>query len=286
MELPFHVYDVFTDTPFKGNPLAIVEDADGLSTAQMQTIAREFNLSETIFVQSPTEATQTARVRIFFPTGEIDFAGHPTIGCALHLAARNGLDHVVLGENAGPVPVEIAAGRATLSAPVLPHPHGPDCDPALAARAVALDAVGFGDHRPGVFAGGPAFVYLPIADREALRRARPIEPYWSELMARCAVDSAYLYTPAPEGYAARMFSPTGGIPEDPATGSASAILAAQLLVSGALPEGVTRLTLTQGEDMGRLSRIGFEAQVTEGALARVRISGQAVLISQGRVRVP
>lgn len=286
MTLPFHVYDVFTDTPFTGNPLAIVEEADGLSTAQMQIIAREFNLSETIFVQRPEDATQTARVRIFFPTGEIDFAGHPTIGCALHLAAQRGLDRVVLGENAGPVPVEIADGRATLSAPVLPHPHGPECDPALAAHAVELDGVGFGRHSPGVFAGGPAFAYLPVADRAALRRARPIEPYWSELMTACDVDSAYLYTPTPEGYAARMFSPTAGIPEDPATGSASAILAAQLLVSGALPEGTTRLSLTQGEDMGRLSRIRFEAQVTDGALSRVRISGQAVPISQGRICRP
>ncbi|MEM0921481.1 MAG: PhzF family phenazine biosynthesis protein [Pseudomonadota bacterium] len=286
MELPFHVYDVFTDTPFTGNPLAIVEEAGGLTTAQMQTIAREFNLSETIFVQPPEDPAHTARVRIFFPTAEIDFAGHPTIGCALHLAERLGLDHVVLGENAGLVPVEITDGVATLSAPVLPHPHGPDCDPGLAARAVDLDALGFDNHSPAVFAGGPAFVYLPIADRAALRRARPIEPYWSELMAACDVDSAYLYTRSAEGYDARMFSPTAGIPEDPATGSASAILAAQLLASGALPEGDTQLTLTQGEDMGRLSRIGFEAQVTNGALTRVRISGRAVQISHGMIRVP
>ncbi|WP_424971330.1 PhzF family phenazine biosynthesis protein [Dinoroseobacter sp. S76] len=285
MELPFHVYDVFTDTPFTGNPLAIVEEAGGLSTAQMQTIAREFNLSETIFVQPPEDATQTARVRIFFPTAEIDFAGHPTIGCALHLAGQLGLDHVVLGENAGLVPVEIADGVATLSAPVLPHPHGPDCDPALAARAVGLDALGFASHTPAVFAGGPAFVYLPVADREALRRARPVEPYWSQLMVACDVDSAYLYCRSSDGYDARMFSPTAGIPEDPATGSASAILAAQLLASDALSEGTTHLTLTQGEDMGRLSRIGFEAEVTDGALSRVRISGCAVPISRGFIRV-
>jgi hypothetical protein len=84
--LPFHIYDVFTSTPFTGNPLAIVEDADGLSTAQMQTIARQFNLSETIFVQTPDDPAHTAKVRIFFPTAEIPFAGHPTIGCAIHLA--------------------------------------------------------------------------------------------------------------------------------------------------------------------------------------------------------
>ena len=84
--LPFFTCDVFTETAYAGNPLAIVEDADGLSDAAMQTIAREFNLSETIFVRAPADPAHTASVRIFFPTAEIPFAGHPTIGCAIHLA--------------------------------------------------------------------------------------------------------------------------------------------------------------------------------------------------------
>ena len=88
MKLPFHTYDVFTNRRFGGKPLAIVEDADALSDAQMQVIAREFNLSETIFVRKPKDPANTASVRIFFPTAEIPFAGHPTGGCAIHLAAK------------------------------------------------------------------------------------------------------------------------------------------------------------------------------------------------------
>lgn len=286
MDLPFHVYDVFTETPFAGNPLAIVEEADGLSTEQMQTIAREFNLSETIFVMAPQNPAHAARVRIFFPTAEIPFAGHPTIGCALHLAAARGLSDLVLEEEAGLVPVTVAQGRAEFTAPVLPEPLGGPVDPGLAAQAVGLDRVGFGAHTPAAWIGGPGFVYLPVPDAAALARARPIEPHWSALMAACEVDSGYLYCPREGGYAARMFSPTAGIPEDPATGSASAILAAQLLASGALPEGTTELTLIQGATMGRRSKIGFSADVENGILRRVRISGRAVPISQGRIKRP
>lgn len=284
--LAFHTYDVFTDTAFAGNPLAIVEGADGLSTAQMQMIAREFNLSETLFVMAPRDPAHAARVRIFFPTAEIPFAGHPTIGCALHLAATRGLTDLVLEEEAGLVPVRIRDGRAEFTAPVLPMPHGGPVDPHLAAAAVGLSQVGFDGHHPAAFVGGPAFVYIPVRDPEALREARPSEPAWSQLMDQCNVDSGYLYTPVPGGYTARMFSPTAGIPEDPATGSASAILAAQLLASGALPEGTTSLELTQGLDMGRPSQIGFSADVHSGALTAIRISGTAVPISEGKIKVP
>ncbi|TAG15225.1 MAG: PhzF family phenazine biosynthesis protein, partial [Rhodobacterales bacterium] len=127
--LSFHTCDVFTDRAFQGNPLAIVLGADGLTTAQMQTIAREFNLSETIFVQAPANPAHTARVRIFFPTAEIPFAGHPTIGCAIHLAEAMAPPgdyamSLVLEEEAGLVPVQVwrKAGRtrAEFVAPVVP----------------------------------------------------------------------------------------------------------------------------------------------------------------------
>lgn len=284
--LAFHTYDVFTDTAFAGNPLAIVEGAEGLSTGQMQTIAREFNLSETLFVMAPRDPAHAARVRIFFPTAEIPFAGHPTIGCAIHLAATRGLTDPILEEEAGLVPVTVRDGRAEFTAPVLPTPHGGPVDPGLAAAAVGLSDIGFDGHRPATFAGGPAFVYIPVKTTEALRKARPAEPAWSQLMTQCDVDSGYLYTPVPGGYSARMFSPTAGIPEDPATGSASAILAAQLLASGALPDGTTSLALTQGVDMGRPSQIGFSADVQSGALTAIRIGGSAVPVSQGTITCP
>ncbi|WP_245999291.1 PhzF family phenazine biosynthesis protein [Paracoccus methylarcula] len=285
--LEYHVYDVFTDRPFAGNPLAVVMGADGLSTAQMQVIAREFNLSETIFVMAPRDPANTARVRIFFPTAEIPFAGHPTIGCALHLAG--GQDgRILLEEEAGLVPVEIREGQAEFIAPKLPVAHPGKTDAELIARALDLPAtaIGFAGHRPGIWQGGPAFLFVPVAGLDDLAAARPIEPSWSRLMAEAQVDSAYLYTAGDSGFRARMFSPTAGIPEDPATGSASAILAAQLLESGALTEDETHILLQQGIEMGRPSRIGLTAILRGGKLDEIRISGKAVPIAEGRIRVP
>ncbi|MFV0360548.1 PhzF family phenazine biosynthesis protein [Tropicimonas sp.] len=296
--LRFHTLDVFTDTPYAGNPLAVVLDADGLDNAQMQIIAREFNLSETIFVMAPRDARNIARVRIFFPTAEIPFAGHPTIGCALLLAqmgrgAEDFETELVLEEEAGPVPVRISriAGRprAEFTAPVLPHLHHGPAPADLVAAAIGLpaEAVGFAAHRPGSYRGGPAFLFVPLRDRGALAAARPAEPHWSDLMRQAGVDAAYLYTPGEDcDYRARMFSPTAGIPEDPATGSASAILAAQLLDSGALANGETRLLLHQGLEMGRPSRIDARITVQNGALTGVHIAGSAVAISAGELAPP
>ncbi|MEM7641783.1 MAG: PhzF family phenazine biosynthesis protein [Pseudomonadota bacterium] len=281
--LDFHVWDVFTDTPFTGNPLAIVEEAGHLTTAQMQTIAREFNLSETIFLMKPRDPAHTARARIFFPTAEIPFAGHPTIGASLFLAGRHNLSDVMLEEEVGLVSVRIAEGVATLTAPVLPAPHGGAISVSLCAEALGLSEDQIGPHRPGAFSGGPAFVYIPVRNREALRAARPVEPAWSRLLDMAAVDSAWIYDP---DLNTRMFAPTAGIPEDPATGSACAILAAQLLANRALPDGLTEHVIRQGEDMGRASEIGFQVEVADGQIAAVRISGRAVPISTGRIRIP
>ncbi|MDO5613752.1 MAG: PhzF family phenazine biosynthesis protein [Paracoccus sp. (in: a-proteobacteria)] len=285
--LDFVICDVFTDRPFSGNPLAIVMDADGLSAAQMQIIARQFNLSETIFVIAPRDPAHTARVRIFFPTAEIPFAGHPTIGCALHLAG--GADgRIVLEEEAGLVPVTIRDGVAEFVAPRLPVAHGAVPDAGLIAAALDLSSgdLGFDRHRVGCWQGGPAFLFVPVADGAALVRARPVEPYWSRLMAAADVDSAYLYTPDGGGFRARMFSPTAGIPEDPATGSASALLAAQFLAAGDLAQGETRIALRQGVEMGRPSEIGLTVVVSGAWLAEIRVAGRAVSMAQGRIRIP
>ena len=293
--IPFHTLDVFTETAFAGNPLAVVLGADGLTTAQMQTIAREFNLSETIFVMAPRDPAHTARVRIFFPTAEIPFAGHPTIGCAILLAeeAHEGdfATMITLEEEAGLVPVSVTrkAGRimAELTAPVLPYPAGGTPDPALLAAALDLAPEDLGPHLPGTHEGGPRFLYAPVASLDALARARVVEPHWSRLIAAHGVDSAYLYTKGEDcDFRARMFSPTAGIPEDPATGSASAILAAQLLANGAVKDGTTILTLHQGVEMGRPSILRLTIEAAGGALTAVRIAGSAVRIGEGRLTPP
>lgn len=303
---PFHTLDVFTATRFGGNPLAVVLNADDMSSDTMQAVAAEFGLSETVFVMAPEREDHEARVRIFTPVHEMPFAGHPTIGCAVHLAERHWPKGVIdetltLGEEAGPVPVRVVRGKgakrvdATFTAPVLPRAM----DGAFEREAVAA-ALGLApddirtDHPIMAHEGGPSFLYVPLASVDALERARPLEPHWSRTMRRDPLrpganerDSTYCYAPdsGGEGTAlrARMFAPGGGVAEDPGTGSASAILASQLLAAGALEGGTNRIALTQGVEMGRPCRIGVEADVSDGALLAVRVSGTAVRVMDGQL---
>lgn len=282
--LDYHILDVFTDRAFSGNPLAVVLGADGLSDGQMRAIAREFNLSETIFVQTPDNPAHAAKVRIWFPTAEIPFAGHPTIGCALLLSELRGLPGpVVLEEVAGLVPVTIADGLAELTAPVVPHPVDVPVDAGQVAAALGLGSVVFA----GVFAGGPRFLFAALSDLADLAAAQPQEPAWSALMQAAGVDSiwAYVETGA-ETVRARMFSPTAGIPEDPATGSATAILAAVRLARGQLADGETVIHVAQGVEMGRPSHLRLTAVVWKGVLQAARVAGRAVRVAEGRIRMP
>ncbi|MEX3016307.1 PhzF family phenazine biosynthesis protein [Gymnodinialimonas hymeniacidonis] len=284
--LDFHIYDVFTDTPFTGNPLAIVEGADGLTTAQMQTIARQFNLSETIFVQTPDDPAHTAKVRIFFPTAEIPFAGHPTIGCALHLA--NGTPEVTLEEVAGLVPVTIAEGIAEFTAPKLPTAR-PAPDRATTAAAMGLTEADLTDTQIGHFEGGPSFVYAELKDLETLARAWPQEPAFSQ-MSQAADGTGGLCAYVRTGHdsaQSRMFDPPAGIMEDPATGSATAIFAAQLSATGHLSQsGTTTFHLKQGVEMGRPSALRLTIDTDQGRPSAIRVAGQAVKIAHGQIRIP
>jgi trans-2,3-dihydro-3-hydroxyanthranilate isomerase len=248
MKLKFHTLDVFTNRKFCGNPLAVVLDADALSTEQMQTIAREFNLSETIFVMKPENPANTARVRIFFPTGEIPFAGHPTVGCAILLAEQKHKPgcsfemEIRLEEVTGLVPVKVSraasAPRAMFTAPVVPFAVDlplPSVEEAARALSLGSADVGFDGHGLGLHQGGPRCFYVPIRTRSALEQSRVLEPHWSAMVTKLGVDMAYLYTRGGDGpkaaFRARMYAPTAGIPEDPATGSATAIFTAQLLAA-------------------------------------------------------
>ena len=192
MQLTFHTLDVFTNRRFGGNPLAVVLDADALSTEQMQTITREFNLSETIFVMKPEDPANTAKVRIFFPGGEMPFAGHPTVGCAVLLAEmkyKAGCSfetEIRLEEKAGLVPVKVSRigdhPRAQFTAPVVPFAVDIPL-PALISwrRRLSLEPgdIGFENHGIGVHQGGPRFFHVPVKSREALARCVVAEPHWS-----------------------------------------------------------------------------------------------------------
>lgn len=297
-QLRFVTLDVFTRQAYAGNPLAVVLGADGLSVAQMQRIAREFNLSETIFVQAPANPDHGARVRIFFPTAEIPFAGHPTIGCAILLAterhpAGDFTANLVLEEEAGLVPVRVTrtgdVTEAEFTAPLLPHAAAGHAPADLIARALDLGPgdLGFGAHRPGLWQAGPGFLYVPVKTQEILARARPIEPFWSDLMTAAGVDSAYLYTLGSDcDFQARMFSPTAGIPEDPATGSATAILSAQLQAAGMLQPGRQSFQLRQGVEMGRPSELRLTVDCDADGITAVHIQGAAVKVSEGWLKPP
>jgi trans-2,3-dihydro-3-hydroxyanthranilate isomerase len=298
----FHTLDVFTARRFGGNPLAVVLDADGLTTEEMQTVTREFNLSETVFVMKPEDASHTARIRIFFPGGEMPFAGHPTVGTAVLLAElknKPGCNFetlITLEENAGLVPVKVTrvadAARAMFTAPVVPFAADlPLPDKETVAKALLLDPaqIGFDDHGLGLYQGGPRCFYVPVKSREALANSKVIEPHWSAMIARLGVDMAYLYTQGGDhpktAFRSRMYAPTGGIPEDPATGAATVILAAQLIRAEKLQPGTHRYELEQGYEMGRPSDLHLEIDVAGDAITAVRVAGSAVRVSQGTIAI-
>ena len=298
MKLNFHTLDVFTAVKFSGNPLAVVLDADALSTEQMQTIAREFNLSETIFVLKPENPANTAKVRIFLPNAEIPFAGHPTVGCAILLASMKhkpgcAFETMIrLEENAGLVPVKVTriGERATamFTAPIVPFAVDALLpSPAAIAEALALQAadIGFGGHEISLIQGGPGILFIPVATREALASSRVTEPGWSSITNSVGVSLAYLYTRGGDNpktaFRGRMYAPASGIAEDPATGAATALLAVQLLSAEKLADGTHKWELEQGYEMGRPSQLRLEVDVRSGKLTAVRVAGQAVPVMEG-----
>ncbi len=297
MQLTFHTLDVFTNRRFGGNPLAVVLDADHLSTEQMQTVTREFNLSETTFVMKPVDPANTAKVRIFFPTAETSFAGHPTLGTAILLAEMRNLTEIRFELKAGLTPVKIAKFgeqySGVFTAPVVPFHVDikiPSIEETAQALNLEIEDIGFDGHKIAVTEGGPRFFYVPVKSRSVLEKSRVCEPHWSALIAPLGhLDSAYIYTRGGDGqhadFRARMYSPTGGIPEDPATGSATALLAAQLLKAEALKDGTHKWQLEQGYEMGRPSDLFLEADVAGGALKAVRVAGQAVKVMQGTLEI-
>jgi trans-2,3-dihydro-3-hydroxyanthranilate isomerase len=296
MKLKFHTLDVFTAEPFSGNGLAVVLDTDGLSDQRMQNIAREFNLSETIFVQKPEHEADTAKVRIFTPANELPFAGHPIIGCAVLLASLKYKDgcsfetDISLKAKAGVVPVKVSRvgplPRAVFTAPRLPTKVGNAPARAEIARGLGLDEdrIGFASHRPAVFGAGNALLFVPVKDREALAIARVVEPHWSEMLNKAGTFGAYIYTGAgarSETFRARFYAPAAGVAEDPATGSAAAAFPGQIHFHESLDDGVHRWQIEQGYEMGRPSQIALEAEIKDRLIQAVRVGGHAVRISEG-----
>jgi trans-2,3-dihydro-3-hydroxyanthranilate isomerase len=301
MERRFVTLNVFTKRPLAGNPLAVVLDAEGLSDEAMQAIAREFNLSETVFVLPPAMPQHRARTRIFTPAKELPFAGHPTIGTAFLLASedmkegrlRDGI--VVLEQGVGPVRVGVSLpkegpGRAEFDVPRIAEEVGRPASKERLASALGLvpSDIGFDNHKPTVFSAGVPYVFVPVRDREALARALPMRGLWREAFAGDA-EAAFVYTRAVEepeiDVRARMFAPVRGIEEDPATGSAAAAFAGVVTHFDGLADGHHVLHILQGEEMGRPSHMELEIDLEAGSLAGARVGGEAVVVSRGTLSV-
>jgi trans-2,3-dihydro-3-hydroxyanthranilate isomerase len=288
--------DVFTDRAFGGNPLAVVLDAGGLTTAQMQAIASEFNYSETTFVLPPRQTAHDAEVRIFTQRSEIPFAGHPNVGTAFVLASqvKQASEKFVFEEKAGLVPVEILKqdGKvvgAELTAPQ-PLKRLTQISVAKAAACISLDAADIKTdrHTPHIISVGLPFLAVEVASREALRRARPNAEGFAHTFPLDGCDAVYFYTrdvPADESpcdLQARMFHPgSSGLSEDPATGSATAAAAALLAELDPVRDGEVKLRIGQGFDIGRPSLLLTRVRKANGAVASAHVGGACAPMMEG-----
>jgi trans-2,3-dihydro-3-hydroxyanthranilate isomerase len=281
-------YDVFTDRPYTGNPLAVVLEPPHLSTAAMQVVASELNLSETTFLS--TRGDGSWDVRIFTPTTELPFAGHPTIGAAVALRDE-GLagGSVVLHEGVGPVTVTLEDQRATLATPGPPGAVD-SADPADVVAAVGLDLADLHpDLGPRGWSAGVPYTCVALRDVGALARARIDLARWERAMANTDAPDLYLLAPLDgtrgDRWRARMFGPQIGVVEDPATGSAAAAACAYL--AGTCADRLeTGWTIEQGVEMGRPSELHVAGVVRGGELVSVRVGGSAVRVGEGHLVAP
>ncbi len=302
MHYRFHTADVFTDRAFGGNQLAVFPQAEGLADEQMQQVARELNLSETVFVSPPKDPAHCRSLRIFTPKIEVPFAGHPTVGTARVLAQIGEIEltgertTIVLEEGVGPIEVMIRGeyGRpvdATFTTAMLPE-FGPPAPPAAAlARMLSLaeSDLLLETRPPTAVSCGLPFLFVPLRDLDAVRRARLRLQDWEELLADFWAPHVHIFTHDAElpgcDLHARMFAPGAGVPEDPATGSAAAALAGLLAARSPEPEGTLRWTVEQGLEIGRPSIIEIEADKADGEVVAVRVGGSAVMISEGLMQI-
>ena len=297
MKYRYYICDVFTDTRFGGNQLAVLPEASGLSDLQMQQIAREFNFSESTFVL-PAEQGQACRVRIFTPTAELPFAGHPNVGTAFVLATIGNFGPikasmtVTFEEKAGLVPITIQQrdGKlwCELSAPERLS-LGKTVSAETVATAVSLNPndVVTSAHQPQVASVGLPFLMVELKDRAALARARVNALGFDALEAQGVRPFVHLYTRSADEFdvRTRMFAPSDGVPEDPATGSANCALAGLLRHLGEAADGTASWRIAQGVEMGRPSLLEASAEKRGGVVVATRVGGASVLVSEGMIDV-
>jgi trans-2,3-dihydro-3-hydroxyanthranilate isomerase len=294
MLLNFATVDVFTDRQFGGNPLAVLPDARGLTSEQMQAVAAEFNLSETTFVLPPRDAANTAQVRIFTPRAELPFAGHPNVGTAFVLAGATASaarpttgDTMVFEEKAGLVRIELLGERSAVSGARITAPEGfsvgENIAPGIVAAACSLApaAIDTRAHQPCIASCGTPFVVAAVTSRAALAAARPRSEIFDQ---HALATGIHLYVEAASPVAdieARMFAPQFGVTEDPATGSANVALIALLAALRAEPDLRLERRISQGVDMGRPSLMAASAIKRDGKIVAAHIGGNCVPVMTG-----
>jgi trans-2,3-dihydro-3-hydroxyanthranilate isomerase len=300
MQRRYVTVDVFTNRVFGGNPLAVVLDAEGLSAAQMQSIAAEFNYSETTFVLPPWARTHTAHVRIFTPRTEVRFAGHPNVGTGFVLArdleakGSPALDRLLFEEAAGLVPIRILRDGDTVVGAELTAPEALEVGPSVSATDIAaclsLDAadIKLNNHAPQVLSVGLPFLIAELTSKDAVRRAKPNTLIHEQVLPPVGTDAIFAYALGanPEELHARMFSPLDGIPEDPATGSAAAATIAHLATFRSERDGEIAWRIQQGVEMGRPSLLLGRPEKRDGIVTAVHIGGSAVQVMSGLIDVP
>lgn len=293
MRYDFMIVDVFTDTAFGGNQLAVLTNARGLTGEAMQTITREFDFAETTFVLPPEDSNHAARVRIFTPGRELPFAGHPTVGtaCALVMSGAQQPGDVVLEEGVGPVPVVVERNGDRYSARFRLD-RGPDMPDSLPSKAEAAAILSLGERDVAdVFASslGVNFTFVQLRDRETVDKAKLDMDAWARLLEQAWGPQVYPFagdlTDGSELYG-RMFGPSFGITEDPATGAAAAALIGAAGARSEIADGELRIDIRQGIKMGRPSLIRTSSRVEGGAVREIHVGGGSAFVAQGQIEVP
>lgn len=294
MKVQFYTCDVFTNTRYGGNQLAVFPDARNIPDDQLQAIAREFNFSETTFVYPPVDPKHTKKVRIFTPGNELPFAGHPTVGTAITLGVIGAIPihgdktKIILEEGVGPVPVTIRSRNgvpefAQLTAAKPPEfndrvPSAAELASLLTISREELDVATFPLRYVSV---GFPFLFVAVKGRTVIERVRINIP----IMEKIGLKEVFVFTDdtldTQFHFHARMFAPLLGIPEDPATGSAAAAFAGYLADRDPQRDGVLKWSIEQGFEMGRPSLMYIEAEKKDGKITAVRVGGNAVMMMEG-----
>jgi trans-2,3-dihydro-3-hydroxyanthranilate isomerase len=301
MRRRFYTLDVFTEIRLAGNPLAVVLDSEGLDTSAMQAITREFNLSETVFVMPPHDPVNTARIRIFTPGGELPFAGHPTVGTAVLLGVLRAPEHVkgagiviALEETIGLIKVDVRqrperAARGLFALPRLPVKleHTRDGQKIAAALALHADDIAGDAFPPSDFSAGVPFTIVNLTSLDALSRAQALDgPAFDAAFGSNGHAAVYLcFREKPLHWRTRMFAPTMGIKEDPATGAAAAAFAGAIMAHERPGNGQHQHVIHQGVEMGRPSEIVLTLTVEQDRLVEATVGGGAVIISEGTIDI-